>query len=80
MCEELPMDKHNEIVYLYLCDGKACSEEEKICCYTQGWKNTSVCHHTSDKSHAINPDNTVWNRLCNSTIFVEREKVFCGCA
>lgn len=80
MSKELPMDKYNETVYLYLCDGKACLEKEKTCCYTQCWGDGMECRHTSDKSHAINPDNTNWYKFGNSNIMVEREKDSHGCA
>lgn len=34
---------------LYLCDGYACKESEKKCCYTQGFE----CRHTTNVKHAI---------------------------
>ena len=34
---------------LYLCDGKACDETLKKCCFTQGFE----CHHTSNIEHSL---------------------------
>lgn len=47
-------DKENSVMIegykvLYLCDGYACKESEKQCCYTQGFE----CHHTTNVKHAI---------------------------
>ena len=38
---------------LYFCDGKACKEESKQCCYTQGYE----CHHTTDIQHSLSTHN-----------------------
>lgn len=45
---------------LYLCDGKACIEEEKIICFTQGWPDDMVCKYTTNKEHAVNPNNPIY--------------------
>lgn len=68
---KLPTDNLQEDKYLYLCDGKACKEQDKLCCFTQGFD----CKHTSNKSHAIHPDNSIWIPLgeSESHIFVEPE-------
>lgn len=50
---EISMDKHQETVYFYICDGKACSEEDKVCCYTQGGDPNFTCRHTSNKDHSF---------------------------
>lgn len=41
------------VKYLYLCDGHACPEEKKKCCFTQKLPPRMACMHTSDKNHAI---------------------------
>ncbi len=66
---KLSADSLQEDQYLYLCDGKACKESDKICCFTQGFD----CKHASDKSHAIHPDNSIWVPLDEpeTHIFVE---------
>lgn len=53
-----------EVQILYLCDGKACSEEQKKNCFMQDPKNREPnrltgkldepCRHTSDIAHAVN--------------------------
>lgn len=35
---------------LYLCDGQACTESNKECCF---YENNGECIHTIDKNHAI---------------------------
>lgn len=45
---------------LYLCDGKACKEEEKKICFTQGRPDDMICKYTTDKEHAINPNNPIY--------------------
>ena len=69
--QKLPTDNLQEDEYLYLCDGKACKERDKRCCFTQGFE----CKHTSNKSHAIHPDNINWICLGGSAshIFIEPE-------
>ena len=46
-------DSSESIKYLYLCDGHACPEEKKKCCFTQKLPPRMACMHTSDKTHAV---------------------------
>lgn len=46
-------DSSKKIKYLYLCDGHACPEEKKKCCYTLKLPPRMACMHTSDKTHAV---------------------------
>lgn len=66
----LSVDRLKEEVRLYLCDGKACSEETKQVCFTQG----GSCKHTSHKEHAVNfHKETQWCRFPGTFIFYEGE-------
>lgn len=37
------------MVKLYFCDGHACDDEKKVCCYM----NNGTCNHTSDIMHSL---------------------------
>ena len=51
---ETSKEEKQEPIYLYLCDGEACSEEDKQWCYTQDLGPIGDrCRHTSDKSHSF---------------------------
>ena len=66
----LPMDRLQEEARLYLCDGKACPEEKKQICFTQG----GTCKHTSHKEHAVNfYEEIQWRRFPGTFIFYEGE-------
>lgn len=62
------MDKPNEPIHLYICDGTKCRGSSD--CYLAG----GACSHTSDIGHSIkriNPDiPTRWEKY--TTCFVER--------
>ena len=50
---ELPVDKHQETIKLYLCDGQACSEDTKKCCWTQKLPHDLACRHTTNEEHSL---------------------------
>ena len=50
---KLPMEKHQAITKLYLCDGRACSEDTKKCCWTQKFPPDLTCRHTTNKEHSL---------------------------
>jgi len=46
-------NKSQNVVYLYLCDGKACSEEDKKCCWTLNLPPDLTCRHTTNEEHSL---------------------------
>ena len=43
----------SEPTRLYLCDGHACKDDEKKCCYRLGIFNGATCYHTSNSEHSL---------------------------
>ena len=61
------------IEYLYFCDGKACEEKDKQCCFTNG----DECHHTTNEKHALSKAQkgfppTIFRSVGGADIMIER--------
>lgn len=45
--------KTTQVKLLYLCDGHACLEKDKKCCFTQKLPPGQACIHTSNEQHSL---------------------------
>ena len=45
--------KTTQVKLLYLCDGHACLEKDKKCCFTQKLPPGQACVHTSNERHSL---------------------------
>ena len=48
-----PTAKATQVKLLYLCDGHACLEKDKRCCFTQKLPPGQACIHTSNEQYSL---------------------------